>query len=56
VNDGTIKTRALFAGDLRKTFRAAADISREVHIRRIGRKYSRVVALLDRHFDELWTG
>jgi nickel-dependent lactate racemase len=56
VNDGTIKTRALFAGDLRKTFRAAAEISREVHIRRTGRKYQRVVAILDHHFDELWTG
>jgi len=56
VNDGTIKTRALFAGDLRKTFRAAAEVSREVHIRRTGRKYRRVVAVLDRHFDELWTG
>ena len=56
VNDGTIKTRALYAGDLRKTFRAAATVSREVHIRRTGRKYSRVVAVLDRHYDELWTG
>ena len=56
VNDGTMKTRALFAGDLRKTFRAAAEVSRDAHIRRTGRKYKRVVALLDRHFDELWTG
>lgn len=56
VNDGTMKTRALFAGDLRKTFRAAAEISQQVHVRRTGRKYRRVVAMLDRHFDELWTG
>lgn len=56
MSDGTIKTRALFAGDLRKAFRAAAEVSREVHVRRTGRKYSRVVAMLDRHYDELWTG
>jgi nickel-dependent lactate racemase len=56
VSDSTIKTRALFAGDLRKTFRAAAEVSREVHVRRTGRKYARVLAVLDRHYDELWTG
>ena len=31
-------------------------VSREVHIRYTGRKYRRVIALLDPHYDELWVG
>jgi len=52
----TLHTRALFAGDLFETFRRAADISRQVHIRYTGRKYRRVIALLDPHYDEMWVG
>lgn len=51
-----LRTHALFAGDLYEAFRRAAKISGEVHIKHIGRKYKRVVALLDRHYDELWVG
>ncbi len=51
-----IRTHALFAGDIYESFRRAAEVSREVHIKYIGRKYKRVVALLDRHYDELWVG
>jgi lactate racemase len=50
------KTRALFAGDLRGTVRRAAEISQQVHVRYTGRRYKRVVALLDDHYDELWVG
>ena len=49
-------TYALFAGDIREAFRRAAEVSRQVHIRYTGRKYKRVVALLDPHYDELWVG
>ncbi len=55
-DDGVMKIHGLFGGDLRESFRAAAAVSKEVHIRRTGRKYKRVVALLDGHYDELWTG
>jgi nickel-dependent lactate racemase len=51
-----LRTHALFAGDVREAFRRAADVSREVHIKYTGRKYKRVVALLDEHYDELWVG
>ncbi len=51
-----LRTHALFAGDIYEAFRRAAAVSREVHIKYIGRKYKRVVALLDRHYDELWVG
>lgn len=54
--NGGLRTHALFAGDLYEAFRRAALVSSEVHIRHIGRKYKRVVALLDRHYDELWVG
>lgn len=54
-NDRLI-THALFAGDIRDAFRHAVAVSRQVHIRYTGRKYKRVVALLDRHYDELWVG
>jgi lactate racemase len=55
-SDGELKTYALFTGDIRDAFRRAAEVSRQVHIRYTGRKYKRVVALLDPHYDELWVG
>lgn len=51
-----LRTNALFAGDFRLALRKAAEVSRLVHIKYTGRKYRRVVALLDEHYDELWTG
>jgi nickel-dependent lactate racemase len=54
--DNRLRTHALFAGDFRRAFRRAAEVSREVHIKYAGRKYQRVVALLDEHYDELWVG
>ena len=55
-NDAELVTYALFAGDIRDAFRRAAEVSRRVHIRYTDRKYTRVVALLDPHYDELWVG
>ncbi len=54
--DGELVTYALFTGDIREAFRRAAAVSRQVHIRYTGRKYKRVIALLDPHYDELWVG
>lgn len=54
--DNRLRTHALFAGDFRAAFRQAAQVSRQVHIKYTGRKYKRVVALLDEHYDELWVG
>ena len=54
--DGELITYALFAGEIRESFRHAAEVSRQVHIRYTGRKYKRVIALLDPHYDELWVG
>ncbi len=51
-----LRTHALFAGDFRLALRRAAAVSRLVHIKYTERKYKRVVALLDEHYDELWTG
>jgi len=55
-DDGRLRTHALFCGDFRKAMRQAAEVSRRVHIRYTGRKYMRVVALLDSHYDDLWVG
>ena len=55
-DDGKMITYALFTGDIQDAFRRAAAVSREVHIRYTGRKYKRVIALLDPHYDELWVG
>ena len=55
-DDNRLRTHALFAGDVRQAFRQAAEVSRGVHIKYTGRKYKRVVALLDEHYDELWVG
>jgi nickel-dependent lactate racemase len=55
-NDGRLVTYALFAGEIREAFRRAAEVSRRVHIRYTGRKYKKVIALLDPHYDELWVG
>lgn len=54
--DDMIRTHGLFGGAVRESFRAAAAVSQQVHIRRTGRKFPRVVALLEDHYDELWTG
>src|ERR1043165_5801357 len=54
--DGELVTYALFAGEIRESFRRAAEVSRQIHIRYTDRKYKRVVALLDPHYDELWVG
>jgi nickel-dependent lactate racemase len=54
--ENELVTYALFAGDIREAFRRAAEVSRQVHIRYTGRKYTRVIALLDPHYDELWVG
>ena len=51
-----LQTHALFAGDFRLALRRAAEVSRAVHIKYTGRKYRRVVALLDEHYEELWLG
>ena len=53
---GRLRSHALFAGDFRLALRRAAEVSRQVHIKYTGRKYTRVVALLDEHYDELWVG
>jgi hypothetical protein len=39
---------------LRDTIRQAAAVSAQVHIRYTGRRYRRVIALLDSHYDEMW--
>jgi nickel-dependent lactate racemase len=52
----SLQTHALFAGDLYQAFRQAAEVSSKVHIKYVDRKYQRVLALLDRHYDELWVG
>jgi nickel-dependent lactate racemase len=55
-DDRGLHTHALFTGGLRETVRQAAAVSAQVHIRYTGRRYKRVVALLDEHYDELWVG
>jgi nickel-dependent lactate racemase len=52
--EGTLRTHALFAGSLRETVRRAAEVSAQVHIRYTGRRYARIIALLDEHYDEMW--
>lgn len=54
--DGRLRTCALFAGDVRASFRRAAAVSARTHVRYTGRTYRRVLALLDEHYDELWVG
>ena len=53
---GELRTHALFCGDLRLALRKAAEISQHVHIKYTGRKYKRVIALLEPHLKDLWVG
>jgi nickel-dependent lactate racemase len=55
-NGDQLRTHALFAGDINATLRRAAAVSEHVHIKYTGRRYARIVALLDEHYDELWVG
>ena len=52
--EGALRTHALFAGTLRESVRRAAGVSAQVHVRYTGRRYARVIALLDEHYDEMW--
>lgn len=54
--DGEMCAHGFFGGDLRESFRAAAAVSMSVHFKHTGRKYRRVVAILDEHYGDLWTG
>ena len=51
-----LQTHALFVGDFKASFRKAAEISKMVNVKFAERTYKRVVAILDRHYTELWTG
>jgi nickel-dependent lactate racemase len=53
---GRMRTYALFCGEQREAVRRAAEVSRVVHIKYTGRKFRRVVALLDEHYNDLWVG
>jgi nickel-dependent lactate racemase len=53
---GRLRTHALFCGDFRKSVRAGAKVSGQVHIKYTGRKYRRVIALLDEHLNDMWVG
>ncbi len=55
-DEDRLRTHALFAGEFRVSLRKAAAVSRKVHIKYTGRKYRRVVAILDEHYEDLWLG
>jgi lactate racemase len=55
-DDDRLRTHALFAGDYRPSLRNAAEVSKQVHIKYTGRRYRRVVAILDEHYEDLWLG
>jgi lactate racemase len=55
-DNGRLRTHALFCGDVRLAVRKAAEVSSRVHIKYTGRKYKRVIALLDPHYEDLWVG
>lgn len=55
-SDDRLQTHALFGGDFRSSLRSAANVSRLVHVKYTGRRYKRVVALLDEHYEDLWLG
>ena len=55
-NQNLLQTHALFAGDFREIFRKSAAISRQIHIKFVDKKFKKVLAILDEHYTELWTG
>lgn len=55
-SENRLRTHALFCGDVKIAFRRAAEISSLVHVKYTNHQYKRVVALLDEHYDEMWTG
>lgn len=55
--DGRLVTRGLFIGDDYETFRAAADLARQVNFIRLDRQPQRIVAYLDpSEFHSTWLG
>ncbi len=54
--ENRLQTHAFFVGDCQTAFQKAAEVSALVHVKYVERKYQRVVAILDEHYDELWVG
>ena len=54
--ENRLRTYAFFVGDVKSSFRRAAEISRQVHVKTVEKPFRRVIAVLDEHYDELWTG
>jgi len=54
--NGRLRTHALFCNELRSTVRKAAEVSKFVHVKYTGRKYTRVLAILEPHLNDLWVG
>lgn len=54
--ENLLQTHAFFVGDSQCAFQKAAEISAQVHIKYVPKKYQKVVAILDEHYDELWVG
>ncbi|HEV8131533.1 MAG TPA: lactate racemase domain-containing protein [Acidobacteriota bacterium] len=55
-DEGRLRSHALFTGDITQAFRRATEVSAQVHIQYMPRRFCQVVALLDPHYDEMWTG
>jgi lactate racemase len=54
--ENRLQTHAFFVGDAQTAFRKAAAVSARVHVKYVPKKFQKVVAVLDEHYDELWVG
>ena len=48
--------KGLFAGDMRESWSAAADLSAQCHIRFVDKPFHTVVSIMPEMYDDLWTG
>lgn len=49
-------TAGMFCGDIHEAWRAAAELSRQRHVRFVERPFERVLAVMPSMYDDLWTG
>jgi len=47
--------KGLFIGDAKEAFSAAADLSAQVHIKYVDRRYKRVLGIAPTMYDDIWT-
>ena len=51
-----VDTHGVYAGRIPEAWSAAADLSAQIHVRYVERPFRKVISVIPRRYDDLWTG